>query len=132
MNVLQHSIHEGIGLIGEWAENNGYEVNSLIQKYDNNGYLEWTKTFDRNSKKTDDKLVKVVETDDGYVFIGSSFQKVTNKYNEKIYVEYAIIVKYNKPYDKIIINGMLLYDMNVGEQRTADLYYVPCGDVTIG
>ena len=120
------------GQIGAVVGNNGYEVNSLIQKYDNNGYLEWTKTFDRNSKKTDDKLVKVVETDDGYVFIGSSFQKVTNKYNEKIYVEDAIIVKYNKPYDKIIINGMLLYEMNVGEQRTADLYYVPWEDVTIG
>ena len=27
---------------------------------------------------------------------------------------------------------MLLYEMNVGEQRTADLYYVPWEDVTIG
>ena len=40
------------GKIGAVVGNNGYEVNSLIQKYDNNGYLEWTKTFDRNSKKT--------------------------------------------------------------------------------
>ena len=35
MNVLQHSIHEGIGLIGEWAENNGYEVN-VYQAANNN------------------------------------------------------------------------------------------------
>ena len=35
MNVLQHSIHEGIGLIGKWAENNGYEVN-VYQAANNN------------------------------------------------------------------------------------------------
>ena len=111
---------------------NGYEMNSIIRKYDQNGYLEWTKTFDRNTNKTDDKLVEAIEVEDGYVFIGNSRQKKKNEYNEEIEVEDAIIVKYNKPYDKIIINGMLLYEMNVGEQRTADLYYVPWEDVTIG
>ena len=108
---------------------NGYEMNSIIRKYDQNGYLEWTKTFDRNTNKTDDKLVEAIEVEDGYVFIGNSRQKKKNEYNEEIEVEDAIIVKYNKPYDKIIINGMLLYEMNVGEQRTADLYYIPWEDV---
>ena len=111
---------------------NGYEMNSIIRKYDQNGYLEWTKTFDRNTNNTDDELVKAIEVEDGYVFVGNSRQKKKNEYNEEIEVEDAIIVKYNKPYDKIIINGMLLYEMNVGEQRTADLYYVPWEDVTIG
>ena len=111
---------------------NGYEMNSIIRKYDQNGYLEWTKTFDRNTNNTDDELVKAIEVEDGYVFVGNSRQKKKNEYNEEIEVEDAIIVKYNKPYDKIIINGMLLYEMNVGEQRTADLYYIPWEDVTIG
>lgn len=120
------------GVIGVLHGINGYEMNTLIRKYDDDGHLEWKKTFDRDSNKTDDNLTKVIETDDGYIFIGSSSKSKKNSRNETIIVEDAIIVKYNKPYDQIMIHGMLQYYMNVGEQKTPEVFYVPWEDVTIG
>ena len=110
----------------------GYERNATIKKYDNNKYLQWSKVYDRNSSHTDDSLNSVVETNDAYIFVGSTAQQKINSHNQPIYVQDAIIVKYNKPYDKIIINGILSYEMNVGEQRRVDLFYVPWEDVTLG
>ena len=110
----------------------GYETNATIKKYDNNRHLEWSKVYDRNSSHTDDRLSSVAETDDAYVFVGSTAQQKINSHNEPIYVEDAFIVKYNKPYDQIMINGMLLYEMNIGQHRKTDVFYVPWEDVTIG
>lgn len=119
------------GKVGVFTGVNGDEMNSTITKYDNVGHIEWAKTFDRNSKKTNDNLKKYVETNDAYIFVGSSSTKVKNKYNQEITVQDAIIVKYNKPYDQIIINGIIL-EMNIGTQRKADVFYIPWEDVTIG
>ncbi len=119
------------GKVGVVTGVNGDEMNATITKYDNVGHIEWTKTFDRNSKKTNDKLQKYVETDNAYIFVGSSSTKAKNKYNQEITVQDAIIVKYNKPYDQIIINGTI-FEMNSGTKRKADVFYIPWEDVTIG
>ena len=129
-NIYLGSISDGTDDITSGVD--GYETNATIKKYDNNNYLQWSKVYDRNSNHTDDSLSAVVETDDAYIFVGSSAQQKINSHNEPIYVQDAIIVKYNKPFDKIMINGMLSYEMNVGEQRKVDLFYVPWEDVTIG
>lgn len=129
-NIYLGSISDGTDDITSGID--GYETNATIKKYDNNDYLQWSKVYDRNSSHTDDSLNAVAETDDAYIFVGSSAQQKINSHNQPIYVQDAIIVKYNKPYDKIIINGMLSYEMNVGQQKKADLFYVPWEDVTIG
>ena len=80
----------------------GGEINTRINKYDCQGYPEWTKTFDRNSSKTNDKLTRVVESDGKYIFIGNSTVEVIR--NSK-YVEEAIIVEYTKPQSDILLNS---------------------------
>lgn len=120
------------GKLGVGQGINGDEMNAVIRKYDNEGYLEWEKLFDKDTNHTNDKLVKVVEVDDGYVFVGSSNKTVKNSQNVEVFQQDAIIVKYNKPYDRIIINGLLQFDMNVDEQKSVDVFYVPWEDVTIG
>lgn len=73
----------------------GLTTNSCITKYDSQGYVEWRKTYNGNINNADDILRdKVIETDDGYIFIG--FSRIGNLYD-------ARIVKYRKPYNKIII-----------------------------
>ena len=129
-NIYLGSISDGTDDLTSGID--GYETNATIKKYDKNNYLQWSKVYDRNSSHTDDSLNSVVETDEAYIFVGSSAQQKINSHNQPIYVQDAIIVKYNKPYDKIMINSTLSYEMNVGEQRKVDLFYVPWEDVTIG
>ena len=120
------------GKIGVVHGINGHEMNTIIKKYDEDGYLEWTRTFDRDSTNTDDCLTGEIEVDDGYVMIGKSFKTIKNSHNEEIIVEDAIILKYNKAYDGIVIMGSTLYEMNVGQKKAVNLYYLPWEDVTIG
>ena len=79
----------------------GEEINTVITKYDTQGYKEWIKIYDRNSSLTDDELRKVVEVDGKYVFIGTSTKEV-ERYNQ--YVQEAIIVEYEKPQTGILLN----------------------------
>ena len=107
------------------------ERRTLITKYDNQEHKEWIKTFNRGANSSFDTLTKAIEIDDGYVFIGTSARYIENQNNTLIYVEDAIIIKYNKPYDQIIINGAI-YAMDIGTQKKADVFYLPWEDATIG
>ncbi len=134
------------------------EQNTLITKYDVNGYKEWSRTFDRDSNTSNDKLVKAIEVSDGYVFIGNSLKTNTIN-NRELLVQDAIIVKYSRVFDDIIIvrpitnynlaglvqdGGDKIFgdgevvgrysvaNINIGEQKAVQVYYVPWEDVTIG
>ena len=79
----------------------GEEIDTVITKYDTQGYKEWTKTYDRDSSLTDDRLSKVVEVDGKYILIGTSTKEVIPY---ELYVQEAIIVEYEKPETAILLN----------------------------
>lgn len=119
------------GLEGAVSEVNGQEVNSIIKKYDEQNYLQWVKTFDRDSNDSNDRLTSVIETEDGYIFIGSSAKKVTRTLNNRIiYRQDAVILKYKKPYQDILVgNGTNNYEIEIGDTKDLEIMYVPFVDV---
>jgi len=111
------------------TENKNQEINTIITKYDNDEYAQWSKTYDRNSDKTDDELTKIIESEDGYILIGKT--KESKSLNGKIvYKESAIIIKYQKPYADILLDGETSYELKTGEKIDIFIYYIPYMDLS--